>query len=35
MSLEDAASSTKGITRSRINYLRKRESEYPRDLLRS
>ena len=35
LSLKDAASNTKGITRSSVNFLRKRKSEYSRDLLRS
>ena len=33
LSLQDTASSTKGITQSSLNYLRKRKSEYSRDLL--
>ena len=35
MGLKDAGSSTEGITRSSVNYLHKRKSEYLRDILRS
>ena len=33
MSLKDAAKGTEKITRSSVNYLRKRKSEYAHDLL--
>ena len=35
LSLKDAASSTEGITRSSVNYLRKRKSQHSQDLLHS
>ena len=35
LNLKDAASNTQGITRSSVNYLREKKSEYSRDLLYS